>query len=105
MAIDGIIQIVADYFGVTLEDIRGRGRTQSLSVPRKIACYAVKHMLPMSYEDIGTWLGLRDHSTISYYCTDVKQKARTDAMIQMHLNAINRRLEDAFTTHPDDGEQ
>ena len=97
MAIDNIMRIVAEYFGVTVEDLKGRSRAQSVSVPRKLACYVIKHTLPMSYEDLGSFMGLRDHSTVMYYISDVRAKLPTTPMYQQHLRAIDALLEQHFS--------
>lgn len=104
MAIDNIMRIVAEYFGVTIEDLKGRSRAQSVSVPRKLACYVIKHTLPMSYEDLGTFMGLRDHSTVMYYIADVKAKLPDTPMYQQHLRAIDALLEQQFSAIEADAE-
>jgi len=88
MATDQITQIICDYFGVSVEDIKGRDRSQSISVPRKLTCYVLKQLMPMSYEDLGTYMGLRDHSTVMYYVRNVRDKLPTTPMLQLHLQAI-----------------
>lgn len=101
MAIDNIMRIVAGYFGVSVDDIKGRSRAQNVSVPRKIACYVIKHTLPITYDDLGTYMGTRDHSTVMYYCKDVRSKIPTMPAYQMHLRAIDALLEQHFSALDD----
>ena len=89
MSIDHILETVAKYFQITTEDIRGRSRVQKISVPRKLACYIIRKMMPLlSYEDIANDLGLRDHSTILYYVKDVNRKIKTDPILMSYLAKI-----------------
>ena len=91
-----ILDIVGDCVGVSTEDIMGRDRSQHISIPRKCAAYVIKAMVPISYEDLGTWMGLRDHSTVMYYCTDIRKKLPTTPMLQHYMQAIEQRLEAEF---------
>lgn len=88
MSPDDILAVTCRYFSIKPEDVKGRSRTQKVSVPRKLACYMVRQMLPLSYEDIGDWLGQRDHSTIIYYIKDVEGKLPTDPLLQKFYHEI-----------------
>lgn len=89
MSIDHILETVAKHFEITTEDIRGRSRVQKISVPRKLACYIIRKILPLlSYEDIANDLGLRDHSTIIYYVKDVNCRIKTDPILMSYLAKI-----------------
>ena len=88
MTPDEILDIVCQYFRVSVEDIKGRGRSQQISVPRKVACFVLRNNLPLSYEDIGDFMGLRDHSTIMYAVRDVEKKLPSNPMLQKYLREI-----------------
>jgi hypothetical protein len=98
MSVDYLIQTVADYFDITPEEIKGPDRSRRVSVPRKLACYLIRETLPLlSYQDISNQMGLRDHSTIVYYVSDINKKLETDARMFGYLNDLIERLEvDAF---------
>ncbi len=61
-----IIQTVATYFQVPVEDITGKGRKQELIEPRQVAIYLLREILDLSYPAIGDKLGKRDHTTAIY---------------------------------------
>jgi chromosomal replication initiator protein len=88
MSPDDILAVTCHYFSITPDDVKGRSRAQKVSVPRKLACYMIRQMLPLSFEDIGNWLGLRDHSTIIYYIKDVESKLPTDPLLQKFYHEI-----------------
>ena len=54
----------------------------------------MRQVLPISYEDIGTWMGLRDHSTIMYCVRDVEKRAKSSTMMQLHLRAIELLMQE-----------
>jgi len=58
-----IIQEVADYFGLRVEDILGKSQTRECVQPRQIAMHLCRSKLKMPFMKIGE-LFCRDHSTI-----------------------------------------
>lgn len=58
-----ILKIVANSFGIKIEDILGKGQTKERSLPRQIAMYLCRKQLNMPFLKIGR-LFSRDHSTV-----------------------------------------
>ncbi|MDY4996358.1 MAG: chromosomal replication initiator protein DnaA [Bacilli bacterium] len=56
--------VVCDYFKITLEDIKGKKRSQNINYPRQVAIYLCRTLANESFPKIGTYFGGRDHSTI-----------------------------------------
>jgi len=50
-------------FGVTATQLKGDGRCRELAVPRHFFAYWCKHLVKMSFPEIGRKLGGRDHTT------------------------------------------
>ena len=59
-----IIQIVADHFNLTPLDIMSAKRSKEIVYPRQIVMYICRSMLGTSLQNIGKYLGGRDHTTI-----------------------------------------
>lgn len=59
-----IIQIVADHFGITPLDISSQKRNKEVAFPRQIVMYLCQNMTGASLQEIGKYLGGRDHTTI-----------------------------------------
>ena len=59
-----IIQVVADHFGITPLDISSQKRNKEIVFPRQIVMYICRSMLGPSLQNIGKYLGGRDHTTI-----------------------------------------
>ena len=58
-----ILKIVANTFGIKIEDILGKGQTKEQALPRQIAMYLCRKHLNMPFLKIGR-LFSRDHSTV-----------------------------------------
>lgn len=59
-----IMEVVMDYFGVSEEDLIGKKRNAKINEPRQIIMYLAKIMSDLTFKEIGTELGGRDHSTV-----------------------------------------
>jgi chromosomal replication initiator protein len=63
---NSIIDTVAQYYGVSVQDMKGKGRDKSIVVPRQVAMYLVREETTVSLEQIGQLLGGRDHTTVMH---------------------------------------
>ncbi|MBV9169659.1 MAG: chromosomal replication initiator protein DnaA [Chloroflexi bacterium] len=62
---NAILTAVARYFGVKVEDLKGRSRHKHIVVPRHIAMYLLCEDAHMSTPEVGRLLG-RDHTTVMH---------------------------------------
>ena len=61
-----VLATTASYFDVTLEDLRSKSRTRTLTNARQIAMYLLRELTDMSLPRIGQELGGRDHTTVMH---------------------------------------
>lgn len=59
-----IIKAVADYYGLTKQQITSKTRTKNISQARHISIYLCRKLLNLPYIKIGDEFGGRDHSTV-----------------------------------------
>lgn len=64
ITIDTVQELVADYFGVTVADLKSKSRKREAVHPRQIAMYLAKEKTDLSLKSIGYHFGGRDHSTV-----------------------------------------
>ncbi|MBP3847731.1 chromosomal replication initiator protein DnaA [bacterium] len=85
---------VADYFGVSVKDLKGNARNQKVAKARQIALYLCREILKMSYESIGEFFN-KKHSTVIYSCRDVVgEKIKTDTDLAKIIDEITLSLKD-----------
>jgi chromosomal replication initiator protein len=63
---DQIMASTADYFGVSLEDLRGHSRSRVLVNARQVAMYLCRELTDLSLPRIGQAFGGRDHTTVMH---------------------------------------
>ncbi len=66
-----IMQTVADYYSITVNDLIRQTRRREITVPRQIAMYLTREMTNLSLPQIGQVFGNRDHTTVLHGCNQV----------------------------------
>jgi len=87
-----ILETVAEFYEIPLEDIIEGGRKKELVKPRQISMYLLREELHESYPSIGKKLGGRDHTTVIHACDKVEHNRQLDEGLVMELNLIKERL-------------
>jgi len=87
-----IIKEVADYYGITRQQITSKTRTKDISNARQISIYLCRKLLNLSYIKIGDEFGGRDHSTIINACTKVEKTMKTNQAYRNAVEEIERKL-------------
>ncbi|NMB48724.1 chromosomal replication initiator protein DnaA [Candidatus Kuenenbacteria bacterium] len=87
-----IIQIVAEYFNITIEDIIGSCRKKELVVPRQIIMYFMREELDSSFPSIGQELGGRDHTTAMHAHTKIKNKIIDDEKLKQDITLLKQKI-------------
>ncbi len=87
-----VVDVVADYFDISLDDIKGNSRKKELVVPRQIAMYLMREEVHASYPNIGDELGGRDHTTAMHAHQKIAQLLTVDDKIESDIGMIKQRL-------------
>jgi chromosomal replication initiator protein len=61
---DRMLEITADYFGFTVEALKGKSRQRPLVTARQIGMYVMREQTELSYPAIAREFGGRDHTTV-----------------------------------------
>ncbi|WP_040005158.1 chromosomal replication initiator protein DnaA [Fibrisoma limi] len=64
VTIDSVQEVVADFFGVTIAELKSKSRKRELVYPRQVAMYLAKEKTGLPLKSIGYHFGGRDHSTV-----------------------------------------
>jgi len=91
LTVQRIQKIVADYYSLTVEDIKSRRRTQNFAYPRQIAMYLCRKLLDKSCNELGADFK-RDHSTIIHGCEKIAFDAEYDTNLRNVLIDLEERI-------------
>lgn len=87
-----IIEVVADHFNITLEQMTSNNRSNFIARPRQIAMYLCKTMTETSLDAIGQLLGGRNHSTIIHGASKIADEYEVDAELKADIDAIKKKI-------------
>ncbi|MFQ5577173.1 MAG: chromosomal replication initiator protein DnaA, partial [Anaerolineae bacterium] len=86
ITVDMVIEAVAQFYDLTMDELRGTNRSKRVAAPRHIAMYLAREETKASLPQIGEALGGRDHTTIMYgygkinTLVEQNERIRRDAM-------------------------
>lgn len=61
-----IMNAVAKYYGITVNDLTGNSRVAQIAIARQVAMYICREQTNLSLPKIGQLFGNRDHTTVMY---------------------------------------
>lgn len=91
---DLIIEVVAEHFHLTPDDIRGNKRTASIVYPRQIVMYLCKEH-GTTYKKIGEILGGRDHTTVMHGSEKIENELKSNDSTIRLIDTIKKKLNPA----------
>ncbi len=87
-----IIEVVADYYNLTVYQLKGSARTSQLALARHISMYLIRTMLDIPFKKIGQTFGGKDHSTVMSAVEKVETNLKTNPQLAQAVKDIEQRL-------------
>ncbi len=87
-----ILMTIAQEYGVSLEELLSKSRSQRIAFPRQIAMYLLREESELSLPKIGELLGGRDHTTVMYGHEKISDLLETDKNLRRKLVNIQEIL-------------
>ena len=84
--------VVCYYFKITLEDIKGKKRSQNINYPRQVAIYLCRTLANESFPKIGTYFGGRDHSTIMSSYQKIQKELLVNEQLKIVIKELKQQL-------------
>lgn len=84
--------VVCDYFKITIDDLKGKKRSQNINYPRQVAIYLCRQLTNESFPKIGTYFGGRDHSTIISSYQKIEKDLEKNEQLKVVINDLKKQL-------------
>ena len=97
MSIEIIQRVVAEYFSLSYNDLKGKKRTQNIVLPRQIAMYIAREITEYSTTELGLEFGGRDHTTVMHACQKIEERIRSDPTLEPTIQNLIRLIKDYRT--------
>ena len=92
VTLNEVIQVVAQFYNVSTDDLVNRGRNKEQVRPRQVVMYVAREELRATLPDIGEALGGRDHTTVMYGVEKMTQEIEQDDGLRRDILAIREKL-------------
>jgi chromosomal replication initiator protein len=92
VSVERIQKVVADHYGIPEEAMKVKKRTSSLAFPRQVAMYLVRELTSLSYSEIGSRFGGRDHTTVMHACEKIGAAREEDHEVRRSLQRLATTL-------------
>lgn len=91
-SIEGIQKAVADYYKITVEDLKGKKRSSKIAIPRMIGMYLSRNLTDEKFDRIGLEFGGRDHSTVIHACDKIESDISKNERLKNEVKDIENML-------------
>jgi len=82
----------ARHFALRVSDLRSPSRRRTVVTARGVAMHLARSLTGKSLNEIGRYFGGRDHSTVSYGCSNTEKLLETEPAIREAVAQLGKRL-------------
>ena len=95
ITVDSIIRMVADFFKLSLSDLKGKKRNKNIALARQVAMYVIREVTEYSTTEIGIEFGGRDHTTVMHSCQKIEQMVKFDPSFDASIQKLLREARES----------
>ena len=88
VTIDGIQKLVADHFGIRIQELKAKNNSKRVVFPRQIAMWMARELTESSLPEIARAFGGKHHTTVLHSVEKIARKKRTDANFNKELSLL-----------------
>jgi len=91
-SIQNIQKVVADFYNITIDDLKGKKRSVNIAYPRQIGMYLSRMLTDETFPRIGLEFGGRDHSTVIHACDKIENDLKNNKKLELEINEIKNKI-------------
>jgi chromosomal replication initiator protein len=91
-SIQAIIDSVTRYYDVKLTDLLSKRRHKSITVPRQICMWLARRHTRFSLEEIGSYFGGRDHTTVMHAIRAINRRRDEDSTFSDDIDRLENSV-------------
>ena len=90
--VNKIQKVVAEYFQISVEDLKSKKRNSNISFPRQIAMFLCRKFKDESFPKIGIEFGGKDHSTVMHSCEKIEREIKTNKDLADTIDKLEKDI-------------
>lgn len=87
-----IVDVVAEHFGISPEDIVSKRRNSEFVQPRQICMYLCRQLTSESLQSIGKALGKKDHTTVIHGIEKITEEIKVNEELKNRIEIITKKI-------------
>jgi chromosomal replication initiator protein len=91
---ENVLLSVCEYFGLEQKDLMSGRRQRTISLARSVAMFLIRKMAKLSFPEIGTRMGKRNHSTVISACRRIERAVEKNETL-IWTSSVGDREEEA----------
>lgn len=91
-SISKIMSVVANYFKLTVDDLKGKKRSKDIANARQIAMYLCRVLTDETYPRIGLEFGGRDHSTVIFAYEKISENIKSNSELEKMISELKLKM-------------
>jgi chromosomal replication initiator protein len=97
ISVELIQRVVAEYYSLSPNDLKGKKRTKNIVLPRQLSMYIARELTEYSTTEIGQAFGGRDHATVMYSYKQIEEQIRSSPTMEPTIESLKRLVKEAGT--------
>jgi len=91
-SINKIMLVVANYFKLSVDDLKGKKRSKEIANARMIAMYLCRTLTDETYPRIGLEFGGRDHSTVIHGYEKINEDIKNNSELEKIISELKLKM-------------
>lgn len=87
-----IISVVAEHFGITVDDILSKRRNSEFVQPRQVCMYLCRKLTEEPLQSIGKALGKKDHTTVIHGIEKISEEIQYNEELKNRIEIIVKKI-------------
>jgi chromosomal replication initiator protein len=93
LSIELIQGTIAEFFNVSVSDLKAKKRNKNIIFPRQVAMYLSRKLTSFSLPEIGSSFGGKDHTTVLHSCKKIENEIKTNPTTKNTIDKIITALQ------------
>jgi chromosomal replication initiator protein len=91
-SIQTILDAITEFYDVRLTDLLSKRRHKSIARPRQIGMWLARKHTRYSLEEIGSYFGGRDHTTVMHAIRTIDERREVDTGLNREVSSIEEKI-------------
>lgn len=89
---DYIIEVVAEHYGITVNDLKSQRRNSEYVLPRQVYMYITSKLTQESLQNIGKYINKKDHTTVIHGIKKITGDIEDNKELKNNIDIIMKKI-------------